>query len=141
LLLEDMPARLDGAVEEVLRYASPVQQFRRNATTDVEIAGQLIPKDDRVVVWYCSGSFDEQIVEDPMRFDITRTDTRHLAFGGGGPHFCLGAALARKMIKHTLQEVYTRMPDLETGTPKYQINNFIHGVHHLPATWTPPGHR
>jgi cytochrome P450 len=138
LLLEDLPGRLDGAVEEVLRYASPVQQFRRNATQDVEIRGQQIRKDDRVVIWYSSGSFDEAVIADPMSFDILREDNKHLAFGGGGPHFCLGAALARRMIKHALHEVYTRMPDITTGTPKYQINNFIHGVHHIPATWTTP---
>jgi cytochrome P450 len=138
LLLEDLPGRLDGAVEEVLRYASPVQQFRRNATEDTEIRGQKISEGDRVVIWYCSGSFDEELIEEPMRFDIMRETHKHVAFGGGGPHFCLGAALARRMIGYTLNEVYSRMPDITTGNPTYQINNFIHGVHQMPATWTVP---
>lgn len=137
LLLADLPGRLDGAVEEILRYAAPVQQFRRNATEDTEIRGVKIAKDDKLVIWYCSGSYDEELFEDPMKFDITRTDNKHLGFGGGGPHFCLGSALGRMMVKYALTEVYTRMPDIETGQAEYQVNNFIHGVHRLPATWTP----
>lgn len=137
ILLGDLEGTLDGAVEEVLRYAAPVQQFRRNATQDTMIGNQKIAKDDKVVIWYCSGSYDEDVFENPTKFDITRTDNKHLGFGGGGPHFCLGSALGRMMVKYALTEVYTRMPDLRTGTPEYQVNNFIHGVHHLPATWTP----
>ena len=137
LLLSDLDGHLDDAVEEILRYASPVQQFRRNATQDTEINGTKIAKGDKVVIWYCSGSYDEDVFEEPTTFDITRSANKHLGFGGGGPHFCLGSALGRMMVKYTLQEVYTRMPDLRTGTPTYQVNNFIHGVHQLPATWTP----
>ena len=137
LLLGDLDGRLDGAVEEILRYIGPVQQFRRNATEDTEIRGQQIKKDDKVVIWYCSGSYDEDVFTDPTKFDITRTDNKHLGFGGGGPHFCLGSALGRMMVKYALHEVFTRMPDLRTGEPEYQVNNFIHGVHHLNATWTP----
>ncbi len=139
LLLQDMDGRLDGTVEEILRYASPVQHFRRNATADTEIRGVKISEGDKVVMWYCSGSYDEEVFSDPRRFDILRTDNKHLAFGGGGPHFCLGSMLGRMMLKHTFQHVYTTMPDIQTGTPEYQVNNFIHGVHHLPATWTPVG--
>ncbi len=136
-LLEDLSGRLDDAVEEVLRYASSVQQFRRHATQDTELRGVPVKEGEKVVIWYCSGSYDEDVFPEPQTFDITRSNSKHMAFGGGGPHFCLGSAPRRMMIKYALTEVYTRMPDLRTGTPSYQVNNFIRGVHHLPATWTP----
>ena len=113
-------------------------QFRRTATEDTEIAGVPIAKGEKVVMWYCSGNRDETVFPDAGRFDITREpDVPHLGFGGGGPHYCMGAALGRLMLKHNLHELYTRMPDLESGPPALQVNNFIHGVRAMPATWTP----
>jgi cytochrome P450 len=89
-------------------------------------------------MWYCSGNRDDTVFPDGGRFDIRRESASpHLGFGGGGPHYCMGAALGRLMLKHGLHELLTRMPDIESGTPGYQVNNFIHGIHTLPATWTP----
>ena len=116
LLLEDLDGRLDGAVEEILRYASPVMQFRRTATADTEIGGVPIAAGDKVVMWYCSGNRDDTVFPDAGRFDIRRESASpHLGFGGGGPHYCMGAALGRLMLKHGLHELLTRMPDIRVG--------------------------
>jgi cytochrome P450 len=138
LLREDMEGRLDGAVEEILRYVSPVQHFRRTAVKDAVVGGQEIKAGEKLVMWYCSGNYDEDQFEDPGRFDILRSPTKHLGFGAGGPHFRNGSALGRQMIKATLREVYTRMPDLRlTAEPELQVNNFINGIHAAQAAWTP----
>ncbi len=138
LLQEDMAGRSDTAVEEILRYVSPVQHFRRTAIKDTEVGGQEIKAGEKLVLWYCSGNYDEDVFENPSRFDILRTPNKHLGFGAGGPHFCIGSALGREMIKATLQQVYTRMPDLHlTAEPELQVNNFIHGIHAAQAAWTP----
>lgn len=139
LLLEDLPGRIDQCVEEVMRFASPVMQFRRTATQDTSIRGVPILEGEKIVMWYCSGNHDADVFPDPGRFDIGRDLRNHLGFGGGGPHYCMGAALGRMMVKHGLTELYTRLPDIETAPAVYQTNNFINGVHRLPATWTPPG--
>lgn len=137
LLREDMPGRVVGAVEEILRFASPVMHFRRTATGDTEIRGQAIAAGDKLVLWYCSGNRDEEAFADAGRFDILRSPNKHLGFGAGGPHFCIGAALARSMLSSALVELYTRMPDLRVdGEPELQVNNFIHGVHRLPVRWS-----
>ena len=139
LLLEDLDGRLAGAVEEILRFATPVMQFRRTATQDTEIRGVPIAAGDKVVMWYCSGNRDEDVFPDAGRFDILRADpSPHLGFGGGGPHYCMGVALGRMMLSHGLRELLTRIPDIESGRPQLQVNNFIHGVRALPARWTPP---
>jgi cytochrome P450 len=140
LLLEDLEGRIDGAVEEVIRHASPVMQFRRTATADTELRGVPIAEGDKVVIWYCSGNHDEAAFDEPSRFDILRAgENRHLGFGGGGPHYCLGSALGRMMLKHGLVDIFTRMPDIKvSGPPVYQVNNFIHGVHQLPVRWSAP---
>jgi cytochrome P450 len=139
LLLEDLEGRVGGAVEEVIRYASPVMHFRRTAKEDTEIDGVVIKKGEHVVMWYCSGNRDETAFEDAGQFNILRTSNDHLGFGGGGPHFCLGNALGRSMLRAALVEIYTRIPDIHvSGEPDYQLNNFVHGVHSLPCTWTPP---
>jgi cytochrome P450 len=139
LLMGDLDRKLDGAIEEIVRYATPVQQFRRNATQDTEIRGVPIASGDKVVMWYASGNYDDEQFADPRRFDIQRSPNQHLGFGGGGPHFCLGSVLAKLMIKHAFRDLFTKLPDIEAGTPDYQVNNFIHGVHKLPARWTPRG--
>jgi cytochrome P450 len=140
LLKEDIDGRMEGAVDEVLRFASPVMQFRRTATEDTNVAGVDIAAGQKVVMWYCSGNRDGDVFEDPDRFDILREQNRHLAFGGGGAHYCIGATLGKEMIRSALKQVYTRMPDLTvSGEPEMQVNNFIHGVHALPVRWTPPG--
>jgi cytochrome P450 len=139
LFVADMEGTVDGVVEEVLRHSCPVMHFRRTAIVDTELAGVPIREGDKLVMWYCSGNRDEGVFPDAARFDITRSPNRHLAFGAGGPHFCIGSALGRQMIKDSLLELYTRMPDLMVvGEPEYQVGNFLHGVHRLPIRWTPP---
>jgi cytochrome P450 len=137
LLLEDLEGRLDGCVDEVIRYATPVQQFRRTAVRATELRGVPIAEGEKVVMWYASGNHDEDVFENPTWFDIARDSRNHLGFGAGGVHYRLGNALARMMLKLALRELFTRMPDIEAGAPVYQVNNFIHGVSSLPAKWTP----
>jgi cytochrome P450 len=135
-LLEDLDGRVEGAVEEILRYATPVMQFRRTAKADSEIDGVPIARGEKVVMWYSSGNRDETLFTDPGRFDILRRESRHLGFGGGGPHYCMGAALGRLMLTCSLQEIYTRIPDIQSGTPVFQVNNFINGIAAMPVRWT-----
>jgi cytochrome P450 len=111
--------------------------MRRTATQDTVVRGQEIKAGDNVVLWYCSGNRDEEVFDDPFRFDIERSPNPHITFGGGGPHFCLGAALARTTLKSLLSEVYTRIPDITAGEPDFLIGNFSNGIKRLPATWTP----
>lgn len=137
LLVADVAGRVDSAVEEVLRWASPLLHMRRTATQDITLRGAEIKAGDKVVLWYISGNRDEDIFENPFDFDILRNPNPHIAFGGGGPHFCLGAALARTMLRSLLTEVYTRIPDISAPEPHFQVANFINGINSLPATWTP----
>jgi cytochrome P450 len=137
LLLEDLHGRIDSTVDEVLRWATPLLHMRRTATRDTEIAGQEIKAGEKVVLWYCSGNRDETVFDDPFRFDILRSPNKHLSFGGGGPHYCLGSNLAKQTLRAALLELYTRMPDIEVGEPEFLVANFVHGIKRLPATWTP----
>jgi cholest-4-en-3-one 26-monooxygenase len=135
LLASDPAAHIDGTVEEILRWASPVMYFRRNATRDVELGGCTIQAGDKVSLWYVSANRDEDVFDDPFRFDITRTPNPHIAFGGGGPHFCLGAQLARLEIKLLFEELVARHPRVEAlGPPDRLRSNFIGGIKHLPVS-------
>jgi cytochrome P450 len=139
LLLEDLPGRVGSAVEEIVRYATPVMHFRRTATADTHIGDVEIKKGEHVVMWYCSANRDPEEFENPGTFDILRTPNNHFGFGAGGAHFCVGNALARQMLSAVVTELYTRIPDITlAGEPDYQLNNFVHGVHSLPVRWTPP---
>ena len=140
LLLEDLDGRVDNALEEVLRHSTPVQHFRRTATADTEIGGQAIGAGEKVVIWYCSGDRDDEVFPDAARFDITRENAKsHQAFGAGGSHYCIGASLGRSMLRAGFTEVFSRIPDIEVaGDIGFQVNNFMHGVHHMPVRWTPP---
>lgn len=136
LLREDL-TRLPVAVEEFIRWATPVMTFRRTTTRDVELHGQVIPAGEKVVLFYHSGNRDETAFVDPWRFDVTRDPNRHLGFGGGGPHFCMGAALARTQLHAMFRELYTQIPDIEAGEPEmYRGGAFIHGIKRLPCTFT-----
>lgn len=137
LLLEDLHGRVDSTVEEVLRWATPLMHMRRTTTQDTEIAGQQVRGGEKVVLWYCSGNRDERVFEDPYSFRILREPNKHLGFGGGGPHFCLGSNLAKQTLRAALLEVYARMPDITVGEPEFLVANFVHGIKRLPATWTP----
>jgi len=125
------------AIEEIVRWASPVIHFRRTATRDTELAGQPIAAGQKVVMWYNSGNRDEAAFAEPFRFDVLRTPNEHVGFGGPGPHFCLGANLARREIKVMFRELFRRLPDLEiTGPPERLRSNFIHGIKRMPCAWS-----
>ncbi|HET6949833.1 MAG TPA: cytochrome P450 [Acidimicrobiales bacterium] len=138
LLVSDPAAHIDGAVEEILRWASPVLFFRRNARKDITLGGQVIRAGEKISLWYISANRDETIFDEPFRFDITRSPNPHIAFGGGGPHFCLGAQLARLEIRLLFEELAARVPRLEAqGAPDRLRSNFIGGIKHLPVRLTP----
>jgi cytochrome P450 len=137
-LLESLEARLPVAVEEFVRWATPVLTFRRTATRDTELAGQPIGAGEKVVLFYHSGNRDETAFEDPWRFDVTREPNRHLGFGGGGPHYCLGASLARTQLRSLFGELLRTMPDIEADEPEmFSSSSFIHGVKRMSCNFTP----
>lgn len=139
LLLEDMEARLPGAVEEIVRYATPVIFMRRNLTRDHEMNGHRYKAGDKVLLFYNSANRDERVFEDPDAFDITRDPNPHVGFGGPGAHFCLGANLARREITVMLRELFTRLPDIcAAGEPDRLLSGFINGYKRLPCTFTAP---
>jgi cytochrome P450 len=130
-LRRDMERLLPGAVEEIVRWASPVMTFRRTATTDTFIGKQAIEAGDHVVMFYGSGNRDEAVLEEPWRFDIGRYRNDHVGFGGGGPHFCLGANLARAQLRSVFAELATSVSSFEVGEPDLQSGAFVHGVDSL----------
>ena len=131
------PDLLPRALDEVLRWWPPVIQFRRTATKDTTLAGQPIAEGDKVVIFYASANRDETVFDDPDRFDIDRDPNPHLSFGIG-PHFCLGATLAKLEARVMLTELFRRLPDLEVaGPPERLRSNFINGIRHLPVRFTP----
>ena len=128
------PDLLPGAIEEILRWATPVLHFRRTALQDYEIGGKQIKAGDKVVMWHISANRDETVFEDPFTFDIQRSPNDHIAFGGGGPHFCLGANLARMELRLVFDEIIRRMPDMRpNGDTEYLRSNFIGGIKHMPV--------
>lgn len=138
-LLRDNPDLIDGAVEEILRWTSPVAHMARYATADTEIRGQAIKEGDRIVMWYPSVNRDEDQFLNPDTFDITRNPNDHLAFGIG-EHFCLGAGFARLEIKVIFQELLRRLPDIHaTSAPERLNSNFVAGIKRLPVEFTPEG--
>ena len=135
-LLAD-PSLMPTAVEEMLRWVSPVMYFRRTATRDAELRGQQIREGDKLTVWYGSANRDEEIFPDADRFDVGRTPNDHIAFGIGH-HFCLGANLARLEIQIMFEEIMRRLPDLELAGPVERLrSNFIHGIKRMPVRFTP----
>jgi cholest-4-en-3-one 26-monooxygenase len=134
-LLVQNPELIDSAVEEILRWASPVLYFRRNVTEDIDYKGHQLKEGDKVSIWYISANRDEDVFKDPFRFDITRSPNEHVAFGGGGPHHCLGANLARMELKLFFEELTRKVPHVEShGQPVRLRSNFIGGIKHLPVT-------
>jgi cholest-4-en-3-one 26-monooxygenase len=137
-LLLERPELLVSGVEEMLRYISPVMYFRRTATRDVEVAGTTIPEGGRVSLWFIAANRDPLEFPDPHRFDLTRQPNEHVAFGAGGPHYCLGANLARLEIRIMFEEVLRRLPDIQqAGEISRLRSNFISGVKHMPVRFTP----
>jgi cytochrome P450 len=136
-ILQERPELIPGAVEEFLRWASPVYHFRRTATRDVELGGQQIKDGDKVVMWFASGNRDESVFEDPYRFDVTRTNIDHVTFGKGSPHVCLGNNLARMEIRLMFTELIPRLAGIElTGEVQRVRSNFVNGIKKLPVRVT-----
>ena len=134
----DFDTHTPSAVEEIVRWASPVVYMRRTATRDVELSGVKIAAGDKVTMWYSSANRDEDKFDNPWKFDVTRAHNHHLGFGGGGTHFCLGANLARREIAVVFEELYNRIPDITvTEEPAMLLSAFIHGIKRLPVSWTP----
>jgi cytochrome P450 len=137
-LLQEQPELIPGAVEEFLRWASPVYHFRRTATHDTELRGKSIKAGDKVVTWFASGNRDEDMFDDPYRFDVTRTNVDHLTFGKGSPHVCLGNALARMEIRLMFTELIPRLASIELNGEVTRIrSNFINGIKKFPVRVQP----
>ena len=134
LLIADFDGRIGPAVEEIVRYVSPVIWMRRTVTQDTVMNGHEYRENDKVLLFYQAANRDEAVFADPDRFDITRSPNPHVGFGSAGPHFCLGAHLARREISAILRELLTRVPDIRAaGEPDYLLSNFINGIKHLPC--------
>jgi methyl-branched lipid omega-hydroxylase len=130
------------AVDEIVRLASPVSYMRRTVLSDTELGGAELKVGDKVAMFYLAANRDEEVFEDPLRFDVRRSPNNHVGFGGPGPHFCLGAHLARREITVMFRELFHRLPDIRaTGEPARLASSFIHGVKHLPAEFTPTAPR
>ena len=134
-LLEDFDNRIGGAIEEFIRWASPVMTFRRTAATDFEVSGQTIRAGEKVVMFYPSGNWDTDVFEHPERLDLSRSPNPHVGFGGGGVHFCLGAHVARAQLRAIFGELLRQLPDIQAGEPVYVPGNFIHGIRSMPCTF------
>jgi cytochrome P450 len=135
----DFDGLTHSAVEEVVRWASPVVYMRRRVTEDTELNGVRMTAGDKVSMWYCSANRDGAKFDDPYTFDVTRDPNPHVGFGGGGTHFCLGANLARREIAVAFEELHRRIPDIvATEEPARLLSAFIHGIKQLPVAWTPP---
>ncbi|MBB4943683.1 cytochrome P450 [Streptosporangium album] len=129
LLVEDFDARIGGAIEEMVRHVSPIMQFRRTVTEDYDLRGLRLKAGDKVVLFYGSANRDREVFPDPDRFDITRDTKPHVGFGGPGPHFCLGANLARQEIRTMFRELFTRLPEIRSlGEPELLVSNFDNSV-------------
>ena len=134
---DDFDAHTRTAVEEIVRWATPVIYFRRTVTEDTELGGQSLGAGDKIAMFYESANRDERVYERPYDFDVTRAiNPQQVGFGAGGPHFCLGANLARREITVAFDEIRRRLPDLRTtAEPDYLQSNFINGIKRLPCAW------
>jgi cytochrome P450 len=136
LWMSDVPAHTAGGVEEIVRWASPVIWMRRTLTQDTVLSGVDLKTDDKVLLFYNSANRDEEVFVDPYRFDITRDPNPHVGFGAAGPHFCLGAHLARREIGVMFKELFAQTPNIvATGEPDQLRSNFVNGIKHLPCAF------
>ncbi|MGH3556692.1 MAG: cytochrome P450 [Mycobacterium sp.] len=136
----DFDAVSPSAVEEIVRWASPVIYMRRTLTQDIELSGTKMAAGDKATLWYCSANRDESKFANPWVFDVARNPNPHVGFGGGGAHFCLGANLARREIRVMFEELHREIPDIvATEEPARLLSPFIHGIKTLPIAWTSPG--
>ena len=132
-LMADFENRIDSAVEEFIRWATPVMTFKRTATRDTQLGEVAIAAGEKVVMMYPSGNRDERVFTDPGTFDLSRDPNRHLGFGGRGPHYCLGHMLAKTQLKAIFDELLHRAPELTVGEPDYLLSNFVHGIKRMPC--------
>lgn len=134
---DDFDAHTKTAVDEIVRWATPVIHFRRTATEDVVIKNTKVAAGDKVVMWYNSANRDEKVWANPYEFDVTRPlQPQQAGFGAGGPHFCLGANLARREIAVAFDEIRRRLPNMQiTGEPAWLESNFINGIKRMPCAW------
>ena len=134
---DDFDTHTRTAVEEIVRYATPVIHFRRTVTEDTVLSGQELKAGDKVVMFYASGNRDERVFANPHMFDVTRAVApAQVGFGAGGPHFCLGANLARREIQVMFDEIRRRLPNMRiTGEPAYLQSSFINGIKRMPCAW------
>ena len=137
-LMEDLDGRLPIAVEEIIRWATPIMTFRRTAAHDTELGGHQVTAGDKVILFYSSANMDTAVFDHPEQVNLSRSPNKHVAFGGGGIHHCLGAQLARRQINATFRELLTRLPDIHTvGEPELGNGNFFHTVMSMTAQFTP----
>lgn len=135
-LMEDFDDRIGVAVEEMVRWASPVMTFRRTAAVDVELGGRQIAAGEKVVMFYASGNWDTTVFDRPDVLDLGRKPNPHLGFGGGGRHFCLGAHVARTQLRAIFGELLHQLPDIRAGEPEYLQGNFVHAIRAMPCTFS-----
>jgi cholest-4-en-3-one 26-monooxygenase len=125
------------AVDEMLRYGTSIHNFRRTATVDTEIRGTPIKAGDKVVMYYAAANRDDEVFDDPHRFDVSRRPNDHVTFGGGGVHFCLGASLAKAQIRATMQQVVERLGNPQPAGPVRRLkSDFVDGITEMPITFT-----
>lgn len=135
-LLQEDPERVPAAIEEMLRFVTPVSHFARTVTTDTEVAGQQVRAGERVVLWYTAANRDPEVFADPNALDVTRDPNPHVAFGAGGPHFCLGAHLARLEAREMFAALLPHIPRLVPDGPVERLQSyFINGIKHMPLRW------
>jgi cytochrome P450 len=127
--------RIGGAVEEFVRWATPVMTFRRTAATDYELGDRQIAAGEKVVMFYSSANRDPEVFDHPERFDLSRSPNPHVGFGGGGRHFCLGTHVARAQLRAIFAELLHQLPGIEAGDPSYVAGNFIHAIRRMPCHW------
>jgi cytochrome P450 len=136
-LLQEHPELIPWAVEEFLRFASPVYHFRRTASKDVEFNGQFIKEGEKVVTWFASGNRDATVFENPNTMDVTRNPNEHMSFGRGGPHMCLGNSLARLELRVMFEDLIGRVSSMKrTGDVDFLRSNFVHGIKRMPVEVT-----
>jgi cytochrome P450 len=134
-LLEDFDGRIDTAVEEFIRWATPVMTFQRTAAADYELGNQTITAGEKVVMFYSSGNRDGAVFDHPDRFDVSRDPNPHVGFGGGGQHYCLGTHVARAQLRAIFGQLFRQLPQIAAGEPEYLVGNFIHGIRTMPCTF------
>ena len=140
--LQADPELMPSAIDEILRWATPVLHFRRQAQRDLSLRDKEIKDGDKVVMWHISANRDEEVFEEPFRFDVSRSPNDHIAFGGGGAHFCLGANLARMELRLVFEEICERLGDMQLAAePERLRSNFIGGIKHMEVTFSPGARR